>query len=164
MRVQSIGANYNNQNKPSFQAEGVFVKKCLDKTAVTKVYEAGRKLADQLNAEKVPSTFVGANSVNLSPFVFITVGTDAKFDKTVIPMFEKFAQDHGFESDIKSGFSFNMEALDAKAKEIVARLKKVTENGAQSAFTVETDAFIKKTGPLSNSSCQDGGGGVKKIL
>lgn len=44
MRVQSIGTNYNNQNKTAFKAEGVFVKKCLARVTLDKVYEAGGKL------------------------------------------------------------------------------------------------------------------------
>lgn len=122
MRVQSIGQNYNNQNKPAFKAEGVFVKKCLARITTDKVYEAGRKLADQLNAGKIPSTFVVIDSVKFHPYTFITVGTDAKFDETVIPMFEKFAKEHGFESDIQSGYN-GLGGLDERAKEIVAKLK-----------------------------------------
>lgn len=103
------------------------------------------------------------DSVKFNPFAFITVGTDAKFDEKVIPMFEKFAKEHGFESDIKPGYK-GLGGLDERAKEIVSRLKTITENDAQPAFIVETDAFTIKGGSVSKSSCQDGGCGVKKTL
>lgn len=127
MRVQGIGQNYQqnyrNQNGLSFQAEGVFVKKCLDDSTIKNVYEAGQKLEKQLNANKIPSTMVGINSGNFAPFVSIIVGTDAKYDHTVIPMLENFAKELHLESDIKPGFNANWETLVTRAKDLIAKLK-----------------------------------------
>lgn len=123
MRVQNIGQNYKSQKTPSFQAEGVFIKKCRTQAQKNKVYEAARQLADQLVAKKVPHTVVGVNSVNFDPYVAITVETEAKLDTTVMPMLEKFAKKKRFEKDIKPGCLLNLEALDQTARELVLKLK-----------------------------------------
>lgn len=120
MRVQSVSQS---QKAPSFQARCVFVKKCLDDMTLDGVYETGRKLAAQLIKEKIPHSPVLADSVSFRPYATITVETNSKHDKLAIPMFEKFAEENGFEKDIKPGCILDSEALVATARELVSKLK-----------------------------------------
>lgn len=107
MRVQSIGQNYQQnyrkQNNPSFQANAFFVSKDL---------EALRRSGDELyklfkvgvtSDKEIAHTWVQIDPDTFKPYSTMYAGTPEHYDSTMIPKFEKFAKDHGFDSDIQPG-------------------------------------------------------------
>lgn len=126
MRVQSIGQDYQQSHKkqkePSFQANVFFVSKDLEAlrrsgdelTSLFKVGEASKEIAH---------TWVQIDPDTFKPYSTMYAGTPEHYDSKMIPKFEKFAKDHGFDSDIQPGGDIDGDEAVKRVRALIEKIQ-----------------------------------------